>query len=260
MRQILSVRFVAALAALAALAFGVTSVFAGDDDDSTDGIAAGGAAVDDGADVPQGSAVATSVPFERRIDLIELVESFERSEDFAIGPDGLTTGIVDMVLDERRVVRVAPGTPGQIDCGNLRNANRCVVLADLLGDAVIWFAVEPRGPRDTVRLGPIVDLQDGNAIFENGWQIPYPPVIERDCDDELDVTSFSDFLRRFGPGSTSVVDLETRMVTEVVCGPETVPESTTDTVAETPTDTVGETPIDTATSIATDAAGSGVDG
>lgn len=166
-------------------------------------------------------------PRERRIDLISLVQSFERSSDFAITPDGVTTGYVDMVLDERRVMRVAPGTPGEISCTNLRNSSRCVVLADVLGDAVVWFAVEPRGPSDTVILGPITDLQDGYAILENGWEIAYPPVIERNCAEEFDVTSFSDFLRRFGPNSTTVVDLDTQQVTEVVCGEEYVPPVTT---------------------------------
>lgn len=202
MRPLLSVRFVAAIAALVLLAAGINWTLV--DDDLVD-------AVDE-----------QLAPVERRIDLIALVERFERSNDFAITPDGFTVGFIDMVLDEQRTLRVAPGTPGEISCTNLRNSNRCVVFADVFGEAAIWFAVEPRGPNETVILGPIVDLEDGYAVFENGWEIEYPPVIERRCDDELDITSFSDFLRRFGPGSTSIVDLETRQVTEVVCGEEVV--------------------------------------
>ena len=83
------------------------------------------------------------------------------------------------------------------------------------------------GRSDTVELPPIVDLQDGFAIFENGWEIRYPPVIDRGegCGD--DIVSFSDFLRRFGPNSTSIVDLETMEVTEVECGAEFIPPPTT---------------------------------
>lgn len=187
------------------------------------------------------------VPPARRVDLIELVESFERSEDFGFDEQGATIGLLDMVLDENRVVRVTPGTPGEISCANLRNPDRCVVFADLLGEAVIWFAVQPRGPNDTVELGPIVDLTDGYAIFESGWEIKYPPIIERDCPDEFDVRSFSDFLRRFGPNSTSIIDLETRQVTEVRCGAEVVPTTIVDD--ETTPEGSGadgvETPIDT---------------
>ena len=198
----------AALAALALLALGVDSVFADDDD-------------------PIEQVVEATGPVERRIDLIDLVETFSLSDDFALDADGHTVGYADLTLEGNRVMRIAPGTPGSIECTNLRLSNRCVVFADLVGEAVIWFAVKPRGPSDTVILPPIVDLQDGYAIFDNGWQIRYPPVIERNCADEFDVTSFSDFLRRFGPDSTSVVDLDSRQVTEVVCGEEFVPPVTT---------------------------------
>lgn len=151
-----------------------------------------------------------------RIDLISAVLFTESSDDFEIRRNGITRGVLDFVLDEQRVLRVAPGTSGQIDCDELDEVDRCVLFADLLGEAVVWFAVLPKAPRETVELPPILDLEDGYALFENGWQIPYPPVIERVCDDE-DIVNFSDFLRRFGPGSTSVVDLETQMVTRVRC-------------------------------------------
>jgi hypothetical protein len=200
-RQLLSVRLVAALVALGLLALGVNAVFA-DDEELVEVVAE------------------ELAPTERRVDLIELVQSFERSPDFEIGVDGRSTGFMDVVLGPERILRIAPGTPGEITCTNLRNENRCVVFADLLGEAVLWFAVLPRGPRDTVVLPPIVDLVDGYALFTNGWLIPYPPVITRQCPESADVTSFSDFLRRFGPNSTSIVDLETRQVTDVVCGDE----------------------------------------
>lgn len=212
MRAVLSLRFLAAVGALLGLALGLNALL-DDEDDIVD-------AVEE-----------ELAPTDRRIDLIALVEQFRRSEGFGFAADGTTTGFFDMMLDETRTVRVAPGTPGQVNCDDLDNVSRCVLLADMFGEAVIWFSVEPRGPSDTVLLGPIVDLQDGYAIFENGWQIEYPPVIERQCADEFDITSFSDFLRRFGPNSTTVVDLETRQVTAVICGDEVVPTTTTPTSA-----------------------------
>ena len=216
MRQLFTWRLLAALGALALLVLGVDRIV--------------------GVTAPTGSfAVAGPVsigaggePIPRRIDLIAPVTNIERSNGFDIGADGLTVGFLDAVLDEQRVVRVAPGTPGVIECANLVEPDRCVVFADLLGEAVVWFALMPRGPSDTVELPPIVDLQDGYAFFENGWQIDYPPVIERDEDTcGLDIVNFSDFLRRFGPNSTTIVDLETMQVNEVRCGPEFVPPPTT---------------------------------
>lgn len=215
----LTVRFVAAIAALALLAVAVDTVFASGDQ--------------------QGALVVTGPSnrdadgnlIKRRIDVISTIERIERSEDFEVGPDGRTVGVLDAVLDPEglRIMRVAPGTPGEISCRSLSLPNRCAVLADVLGDAVVWFAILPKAPRETVQLPPIVDLQDGYAIFENGWEISYPPVIERDTDRRNatcageDIPTFSDFLRRFGPNSTTIVDLATQEVSEVRCGDEYVP-------------------------------------
>ncbi|MEL6890113.1 MAG: hypothetical protein AAFP84_00840 [Actinomycetota bacterium] len=206
MRQILSVRFVAALAALLGLTLAVQTVFADDDADLV---------VIEEVEAPN-----------RRVDLISIVETVRRSPDFIINEAGVTDGFLDAEFADGRVMRVAPGTPGEITCPNLRLPNRCVVFADLVGDAVLWFALLPKGPNNTVLLPPILDLEEGFAVFENGWEIRYPPVIERICTD--DITSFSDFLRRYGPNSTSIVDIETQVVSAVRCGEEVRPDAVPD--------------------------------
>jgi len=211
---VLTLRFLAAFAALALLAFGVDAVFAS-------GGQQGALAITGPSNLDEDGEL-----IKRRIDVISSAERIERSDDFEIGPDGRTVGVLDAVLDADglRVMRVAPGTPGEISCGTLSLPNRCVVLADVLGEAVVWFAVLPKSERETVELPPIVDLQDGYAIFENGWEISYPPVIDRDTDGQdatcagEDIPSFSDFLRRFGPNSTTIVDLATQQVIQVQCG------------------------------------------
>lgn len=218
----LTLRFLAAIAALVLLAVGVDAVFASGGQQGSLAIA-GHSNLDADGNV-----------IMRRIDVISSAERIEQSDDFEVGPDGRTVGVLDAVLDAdgRRVMRVAPGTPGEISCETLSLPNRCVVLADVLGEAVVWFAVLPKAPRETVELPPIVDLQDGYAIFENGWEISYPPVIERDVDGTCegeDIPSFSDFLRRFGPNSTTVVDLATQQVIQVQCGEEYVPPAEVET-------------------------------
>ncbi|WP_395155156.1 hypothetical protein [Ilumatobacter sp.] len=220
MRQLFTWRFVAALAALAGLAILINAVVV--DDDQLAGI------------------VESEVP-NRKIDLISPVFFMETSDDFGFGDDGLTDGFIDFVLPSRKVMRVAPGTPGNINC-DLQSLNRCVVFVDLLGEAVIWFATLPKAEGKTVELPPIVDLEDGLALFENGWQIRYPPVIDRFCAGE-DIVSFSDFLRRFGPGSTSVVDLETQLVIEVRCAGTEAPDVTTTTVERSVDLPVGNVPV-----------------
>jgi len=195
-RQIFNWRFVAAVAALGALALLARAILT--DDSSIEAVIEPGT-------------------IERTVDLIEPIQSATQSPDFALPPGGVTTGFLDLTLDADRVVRIVPGTLGEIECDELDGTNRCAVFADMLGDAVVWFAILPQAPRATVELPPIIELVDGRAVFDSGWRIPYAPVIERDCEGE-DIPTFSDFLRRFGPDSVTIVDLETRQVTAVRCG------------------------------------------
>jgi hypothetical protein len=216
-RQLFTWRFVAVIGALAGLVLLVNAVFASDD---------------------ELAAVVEPETQTRKIDLISSVLYTDSSDDFRILADGTTRGFIDFVLDDRRVMRVAPGTPGEIACDDLDGVSECAVFAELLGEAVIWFGVLPKAPRETVELPPIQDLEDGYALFENGWMIPFPPVIERICEGE-DIVNFSDFLRRFGPGSTSVVDLALQQVTQVRCAGNDAPEPATtvpDTVVLLPED------------------------
>lgn len=222
-RQVLTLRFLGAIVALGLLAVGVDAVFASANQQGSIAIAGPSNRDADGNLIT------------RRIDVVAPAQRIERSGDFEVGPNGRTVGVLDAVLDEAglRVMRVAPGTPGEISCGAIALPNRCVVLADVLGEAVVWFAILPKAPRETVELPPIVDLQEGYALFENGWELPYPPLIDRDSDDGgscagEDIPSFSDFLRRFGPNSTTIVDLETQKVSQVRCGGEYFPPAEVD--------------------------------
>ena len=196
MRQLFSWRFLAAIAAVAALGLVAQAVLA--DDDPID-------------------AVIDPDPIDRNIDVIEPIVSTAQSIDFEV--EGVTTGYIDLELPGERVLSITPGTLGEITCDELDQDNRCAVFADMLGDAVIWFAILPMAPRNTVELPPIIELDDGDAVFESGWRIPYAPVIERECDGE-DIATFADFLERFGSRSITVVDLETRLVASARCATE----------------------------------------
>jgi hypothetical protein len=195
-------RFVAAVVALAVLALLARALFLRDD--ALD-------AIDE---------VVAPAPAERRIDLIEPILAADRSPAFTVTPRGTTTGFLDLTLSGERVVRVAPGTLGELDCDELDEPNGCALFADVLGEAVIWFAILPQADDATVELPPVVDLDDGLATLENGWMMPFPPVIERDCPGE-DIPTFADFLRRFGPDSVSIVDLASDQVVAVRCADET---------------------------------------
>ena len=197
MRQIFSIRFFAALAGVAVLGLLVAAGFGGDD------------SVAD---------IADDAALERRIELVATVFSAERDEAFDIGADGRTRGHMELVLDLERRVRIVEGTYGEITCEELDQLGRCVVVADLLGDGVVWFAVVPLGRSDTVEMPAIVELVDGIATLENGWQVPYADVLERQCPD--DYSSFREMVDEVGTDFTSIYDLAEGELTDVVCTPD----------------------------------------
>ncbi|MBA2388534.1 MAG: hypothetical protein H0V69_15795 [Acidimicrobiia bacterium] len=192
MRQFFGWRFWAAVLALVVVALAIV-VLTGDDSASED-------------QVERSSQ-------NRRLDLASFVYAAERNR-FRM-TDGYSRGYLNLILDGERTVRIQPGTPGVVRCQRLDEVGGCGVVADLLGDAVVWFAIVPLGPRLTLELPPIVDLEDGYAILSNGWELRYAPVLDRRCDEQTE--SFQQFLREFGPRSTTIVDPGENRVTAVAC-------------------------------------------
>jgi hypothetical protein len=193
MRQIFTVRFFAAVGALLGLVVVLSAMFRGD-----------GSVAE----------LAERQPMERRIDLVALVFS-TRSVNFAIADDGLTTGSLDLVLDQERTMRIVPGTPGEINCAALGETAKCAVVADLLGDGVVWFAIVPLQSGQTVALPAIVSLADGYATLTNGWQLPYARVLEQRC--ARDFESFTEFREELGTNFTSIYRFAEGEITDVVC-------------------------------------------
>ena len=193
MRQIFTVRFFAAVGALLGLLVLLTALFRSDDSVAE---------------------LVEQEPMERRMELVALVFS-TTSVDFAIGSDGLTTGSLDLVLDQERTMRIVPGTPGEINCPALDDVATCAVVADLLGDGVVWFAIVPLATSQTVALPAIVSLDDGYATLTNGWQLPYAQELERQC--ARDFESFTEFREELGTNFTSIYDLTAGEITDVVC-------------------------------------------
>jgi hypothetical protein len=200
MRQVLSWRFVAALAALALLAVAINVAFVRD------------------------SSVAEVTgeeeqPGRKRADLVSLVYSIEE-DDFSMRR-GRTRGQLTLILDGERIARIYAGTPGTVACKKRDRIAQCAVLADLLGDAVVRFKLVPMGPNFTFQLPPIESLDGGLATLVDGWQVPYAPIIDRTrCQDAVPAESFSEFLRMAGDDHRSVFTLASQEITAVVCPTE----------------------------------------
>lgn len=153
-------------------------------------------------------------PVSRRLDLNGRPESFDADDDWGI-VDGLTRNNAEFTLDGRRYLLV-PKTPGEDLCD--APPDRCAIVADRLGDAIVWFAlVDIDESSGEVRLPPIAETLDGVtwARLTNGWELPLLSVVERRCD--VETTNFADFLDRFGENHVTSLDVEDREISAVEC-------------------------------------------
>lgn len=136
--------------------------------------------------------------------------------------DGLTTGSARLALDDGRTLFVAEATMGEIDCTDRVSPNACVLLAEMLGDAPVWFALTPaNGNEPTARLDlpPIVDMLNNgdDAVLTNGWVIPLATPTKRVCDTAT--TSLRDFMNQFGTNMNVSLNLSTDEIDTVSCTP-----------------------------------------
>jgi hypothetical protein len=206
MRQVISWRFVATIGALFGLTLVIYLAF-GNNRSVAEVIQDGG-------------------PPARRMDLISIVLSTTR-DGFALD-GGTTTGTMTMQVlpagfTEPVPITVFSGTPGEITCADLDRT--CALLAQTLGDTIVWFALVPMGPNFRFDLPAIEELDSGYANLVNGWQVPYADVIDRRCQSQPgapaqpgeSAESFSEFLRLQGEAFHSLYDLGRGELTAVIC-------------------------------------------
>lgn len=151
----------------------------------------------------------------RTVDFISLIFQVEPSADFNV-VDGVVQGSASFVLDGHRTMRVETGTLGTNQCPDYTQVAHCVVFADLLGDAVIWFAILPAEQGLKVTLPPIASvLSNGIVQLSNGWLVRTASSVDYKCPQET--SSLREFLSKFGPGSTTTIDVSKQRVTAVQC-------------------------------------------
>ncbi len=222
MRQFITLRFWMSLLAVLAL-FGVVYVATRGEPDSDNVIAA------------------SAGPVARHVDFASQVFSITGDPGFAM-VRGKSNGELQLIIDGARTMVIEPDTPGEISCVGLAEVGSCVVVADLLGDAVLWFALVPFEQQPSITLPGIAKLDDLNQVeLTNGWVLPRAASVDLDCAE--DVPSLTEFVRRFGTTSTTTFSLDSQQVVKTTC--TQAPETTTSTVvpATPPTEPVapGET-------------------
>ena len=207
MRQFLTWQFWLSLAALAGLTLILVLFVRSDDDEATLAAPAGDPAL-----------TAGDVKSEQPIDLLVLVFAAQSEPGFDI-VDGRTTARMVIYIDGFRYMTIPENTPGENRCAELDQLARCVIAADTLGDAVLWFSILPNEPRSLITLPAVVDTRDGgNVLLANGWVIRRAPIIERNTEDcETDTVGLGDFIERFADRSTSTYNMDEQRVTTVTC-------------------------------------------
>lgn len=157
-------------------------------------------------------------PAPTNVELVAVTTAITATDNWAVG-DGKTIGEATLTLDDGRQLTIFDGTRGEISCASLDAG--CVVVADVLGDAVVWFALVDKDDEDgdvRLTLPALVDMRDGGdlGVLQNGWVVRLTQGVDRTCDTET--TSLRDFINKFSPDkSVTILDLIADEVTEVIC-------------------------------------------
>lgn len=157
-------------------------------------------------------------PPPTNVELVAVTTAITATDNWAVG-DGKTIGEATLTLDDGRQLTILDGTRGEISCTSFDAG--CVVVADVLGDAVVWFALVDKDEEDgdvRLTLPALVDMRDGGdlGVLQNGWVVRLTQGVDRTCDTET--TSLRDFINKFSPDkSVTILDLIADEVTEVIC-------------------------------------------
>lgn len=154
----------------------------------------------------------------RRIDLIARTSTVRSDGSWSVA-DGVSRGNATAVLQSGRLLTITDGTLGQSSCLSPEVPDSCVILADTLGDGIVWFALIPAPSIESneVELPPIEELLDGvtYARLTNGWEVPLLDKVVRRCEDET--PNLAAFVERFGDRHVTIVDLDQSQVSAVRC-------------------------------------------
>jgi len=161
------------------------------------------------------------------VDLVASVNSITADAEWS--QEGSTTsgGSIQLSLDDLRTFTVQTGTlVAEYDdvnaCTDFVTPNACVLLADMLGDAVVWFALiaaDKGNGQEVLTLPGLVDMQSNGdeGILRNGWIVKLATPVKRNCTDK-DTSSLRDFITRFpDTASTASLNLITDNVVSVNC-------------------------------------------
>ncbi|MSX31844.1 MAG: hypothetical protein F2783_07570, partial [Actinobacteria bacterium] len=134
-----------------------------------------------------GSSTPTALPTTHNVELVAVATSLAAQEGWQIA-SSKTVGNATLTLDDGRVVEILEGTMGEITCTNLTEPFACVLLADMLGGGVVWFALVPvdtnaATSQKMLTLPPLVDMLNGGSlgVLQNDWIVKLGNGVKRTC-------------------------------------------------------------------------------
>jgi len=199
MRNFLSARFAAALGIPIVVAFLIYAVL-----------------------VNSGSSSQSANKVVHFVNYTASVNTVQAESDWTV-VQGTTRSTARLALDDARTVYIADGTPGEITCTDFSSPNACVLIAELLGDAVVWFALAPATSETLltrVALPPVVDMLNGGdfAVLSNGWVVPLATPTKRTC--TTPTVSLREFINKFASNMNVSLNLSTDHIDVVTCTSE----------------------------------------
>jgi hypothetical protein len=163
---------------------------------------------------------------QRRINLFAVVESLTADLGWEV-QSGKTTATMRLTLDDGRTLTVPDGT--LVDNGSLLpfctdyvTPKACVLVADMLGQSVVWFSLIPVDTEDgdsVLTLPGLVDMQENGdeGVLRNNWVVRLATPVTRECSTQA-TTSLRDFINKFpDTASNSYVNLLTDEIDKVRC-------------------------------------------
>lgn len=199
MRHFLSARFAAALGIPIVVAFLIYAVL-----------------MNSGSPSQSASKVVHFVNYTASVNIVQA----ESGWSVVQGTSRLTARLA---LDDARTIFIAEGTPGEITCTDFSTPNACVLIAELLGDAVVWFALTPATSETLLTrlaLPPVVDMLNGGdfAVLSNGWVIPLATPTKRSC--STPTVSLREFINKFASNMNVSLNLLADQIDVVTCTSE----------------------------------------
>ncbi len=159
----------------------------------------------------------------RNVDTTASVMTWEGADAWTTA-DGRSVGTATLLLDDGRRVTITDGTPGEASCGDRTTTATCVLLADMLGPAVVWFALVAADDPESrlLALPTLVDMVDDGdrGVLANEWIVPLTNGVVRTCAGEETTRTLRQFIERYASrGIRTILDVDRDEVVEVVCAP-----------------------------------------